>query len=162
MADTRVGYGYDIHRLVADRPLILGGRKIECDVGLLGHSDADVVLHALTDAILGAIGEGDIGEHFPDTDPANRDAASDRFLRHALDLARAEGFAVGNADVTIVAERPRLGPLKAGIRASVADLLGVTADQVSVKARTREGLGPVGRGEAIEAHVVVLVVKGAK
>jgi 2-C-methyl-D-erythritol 2,4-cyclodiphosphate synthase len=157
VSETRVGYGYDIHRLVPDRPLILGGVEIDSEVGLLGHSDGDAVLHALTDAILGAAGLGDIGEHFPDTSPEFAGASSDRFLNEARRLIALDGYTLVNADVTVIAERPRLGALKMKIRKSVAALLEVTPEHVAVKARTREGLGAVGRGEAIETHVVVLI-----
>jgi 2-C-methyl-D-erythritol 2,4-cyclodiphosphate synthase len=157
VSETRVGYGYDIHRLVPDRPLILGGVEIDSEVGLLGHSDGDAVLHALTDALLGAAGLGDIGEHFPDTSPEYAGAPSDRFLNEARRLIGLDGYRIVNADVTVIAERPRLGALKMKIRKSVAALLEVTPEQVAVKARTKEGLGAVGRGEAIETHAVVLI-----
>lgn len=157
MSEMRVGYGYDIHRLVPDRPLILGGVEIDSEVGLLGHSDGDAVLHALTDALLGAAGLGDIGEHFPDTSPDCAGAPSDRFLNEARRLIALDGYTLVNADVTVIAERPRLGALKMKIRKSVAALLEVTPEHVAVKARTREGLGAVGRGEAIETHAVVLI-----
>ena len=157
MNQMRVGHGYDIHRLVPDRPLVLGGVEIESEFGLLGHSDGDAVLHALTDALLGAAGLGDIGEHFPDTDPQFAGASSDRFLTRARQLLAADGYRIVNADLTITAERPRLGPVKVEIRRNVAALLEVSEDRVAVKARTREGLGAVGRGEAIETHAVVLI-----
>lgn len=162
MIEFRVGQGYDIHRLVAGRPLILGGIEIESEVGLLGHSDGDAVLHALTDAILGAGGLGDIGEHFPDTDPRYEGAASDRFLTEARRLVVADGFEVVNADVTVIAERPRLGPVKLTIRQNVAALLKIPVSRVAVKARTKEGLGAVGRGEAIETLAVVLLSRNEK
>ena len=155
----RVGHGYDIHRLVPGRPLVLGGVEIESEVGLLGHSDGDAVLHALTDAMLGAAGLGDIGEHFPDTDPQFAGASSDRFLTEARRLLATDGYRIVNADLTIIAERPRLGPVKIEIRRNVAALLEVPDDRVAVKARTREGLGAVGRGEAIETHAVVLIAR---
>ena len=157
MIEFRVGQGYDVHRLVPGRPLFLGGVMIESEVGLLGHSDGDAVLHALTDAILGAGGHGYIGEHFPDTDPRYAGASSDRFLLEARRLVVADGFRVVNADITVIAERPRLGPVKMDIRQSVAALLELPVDCVAVKARTKEGLGAVGRGEAIETLVVVLL-----
>ncbi len=162
MTEFRVGQGYDIHRLVAGRPLLLGGVEIESEVGLLGHSDGDAVLHALTDAVLGAGGHGDIGEHFPDTDPRFEGASSDRFLAEALGLIVADGFEIVNADVTVIAERPRLGPVKMDIRQKVAALLEVPVDRVAVKARTKEGLGAVGRGEAIETFAVVLISRNGK
>jgi 2-C-methyl-D-erythritol 2,4-cyclodiphosphate synthase len=154
---ARLGIGYDLHRLVAGRPLILGGLRIPHDRGLLGHSDADAVLHALCDALLGALGQPDIGELFPDTDPAWKDADSRRFVTEALARVRAAGYQIANVDVIIHAERPRLGPHKAQIRAAVADLLGVSPDQVGVKATTNEGLDAIGRGEAIACWASVLL-----
>lgn len=156
-AIPRVGFGYDIHRLTAGRPLVLGGTVVESDRGLLGHSDGDVVLHALADAIFGAIASGDIGDHFPDTDPATEGMDSREILRAAVDEAAALETRVRSADVTILAERPRLGPAKTDIRRSVADLLNLPAEAVAVKARTHEGLGPVGRQEAIACYAVVVV-----
>ena len=153
----RVGFGYDIHRLSSGRPLVLGGLRIESDRGLLGHSDGDAVLHALSDAIFGAIGSGDIGDHFPDSDPENEGLDSREILRAAVDEARAAGYQVRSVDVTILAERPRLGPMKLEIRDSVADMLKLPAEAVGVKARTNEGLGPVGRQEAISCHAVVVL-----
>ena len=154
----RIGSGCDIHRIGADRPLVLGGVEFPGEPGLVGHSDADPVMHALADAVLGAAALGDIGELFPDTDPQWKDADSAGILREALRLAAAErGLRPVNADANIIAERPRLGDRKAAIRARLAYLLGLPADRVSVKARTAEGLGPVGRGEAIEVHAVVLM-----
>jgi 2-C-methyl-D-erythritol 2,4-cyclodiphosphate synthase len=153
----RVGFGYDIHRLSAGRPLVLGGVRIESDRGLLAHSDGDVVLHALADAVFGAIGSGDIGEHFPDTDPANEGLDSRTIVRAAMDEARAAGRSVHSADITILAERPKLGDAKEAIRRSVADLLALAPDAVAVKARTNEGLGPVGQRQAIACHVLVVV-----
>jgi len=154
----RIGAGYDIHRVGADRPLVLGGVEFPGHPGLIGHSDADPVMHALADAVLGAAALGDIGEHFPETDPQWKDADSSRILREALALAAARrGLRPVNVDVNIIAERPRLADRKADIRARLADVLGLPAESVSVKARTAEGLGPVGRGEAIEVHAVVLM-----
>ncbi len=154
----RIGSGHDTHRLAPGRPLVLGGVRVEHARGLAGHSDADVVLHAVTDAVLGSIGAGDIGDLFPDTDPAHKDADSRLFLRAAVAKLHAAGYAVGNIDVTIFAQEPKLGPAKALIRDSLAGLLGVPADRVSVKAKTGEGVGHVGRGEAIGCHAVVLAV----
>lgn len=154
----RTGLGYDLHRLVPHRPLILGGVNIPCELGLLGHSDADVVLHAVTDALLGAAGLGDIGEFFPDTDPQFKDADSRRLLTTALDHVRRAGYRVGNVDVVIHAERPKLSPYKAAIRASIAELLDVTPADVGVKATTNEGLDGVGRGLAIACWATALVV----
>lgn len=154
----RVGIGQDVHRTAAGRPLVLGGVRIESDFGLLGHSDADVVLHALCDALLGAAGLGDIGEHFPDTDERWRGADSREFVRQVVERVRSKGWRVANADVTIHAERPRLAPFKPQIRASVATLLGVEASVVNIKAATNEGLDAVGRGEAIACSAVVLLL----
>lgn len=153
----RVGFGYDIHRLTTGRPLILGGQRIESDRGLLGHSDGDAVLHALSDAIFGAIGSGDIGEHFPDTDAANEGLDSREILRAAVDEAAGAGYTVQSADVTVLAERPKLGPVKEDIRHGLADLLGLPSKAVGVKARTNEGLGPIGRQEAIACYAVVVL-----
>lgn len=153
----RIGTGFDSHRLVEGRPLVLGGVEIPNDVGLAGHSDGDALLHAVTDAILGACGEGDIGELFPPGDAQWKDADSARFLAEALGRAAARGLALVNVDTVIVTERPRLSPWKARIREHLAGLLGVTADRVGVKAKTAEGLGPVGEGRLLEAHAVVLL-----
>lgn len=162
LAMTRVGFGYDSHRFAAGRPLVLGGVRVEHTVGLAGHSDADAVLHAVTDAVLGAIGAGDIGEHFPDADPRWRDVDSAVFVRHAMDLAHKAGCRVGNCDVTILCEAPRLSPYKASMRARVAELLCVSPDQVSVKAKTNEGMGWVGRGEGSAVFAVVLLEDAPK
>ncbi|MBN9521219.1 2-C-methyl-D-erythritol 2,4-cyclodiphosphate synthase [bacterium] len=157
--NVRVGSGHDTHRLVAGRPLILGGVRVEYPKGLDGHSDADVVLHAVTDALLGAAALGDIGDLFPDTDLANRDADSRIFLAAAMEKLTAAGWRVGNLDVTVFAQEPKLGPVKAAIRARLAELLGVPADAVSVKAKTGEKVGHIGRGEAIGCHATVLIAK---
>ena len=154
---ARVGFGYDSHRFAADRPLVLGGVRIGEAGGLAGHSDADAVLHAVTDAILGALAAGDIGEHFPDTDPRWKDADSGAFVAEAVRLAGERGLAVGNCDVTVLAEAPRLGPHKDAMRQNIAGLLGVGAQRVSVKAKTGEGMGFVGRGEGIAAMAAVLL-----
>ncbi len=156
----RVGFGYDSHRFCPDRPLVLGGVRIEHDQGLAGHSDADAVLHAITDAVLGALGEGDIGELFPDTDPQWQGADSTQFLSHAVGLASGRGLGVVNADVTILAEAPRLGAYKAPMRHRIAELLGVDPSHVGVKAKTNEGMGFVGRGEGIAVWAVVLLGEG--
>ena len=153
----RTGIGYDLHRTARGRRLILGGVQIESEVGLLGHSDADVVLHALCDALLGAAGLGDIGDLFPDTDPAYAGADSGRFLQDVLGRVRAAGFRVENADLIIHAERPRLGPHKQRIRDSVARLLEIEPGAVGVKATTNEGLDAVGRGEALACWATVLI-----
>ena len=159
MSEYRTGLGWDNHRTLAGRPLILGGVAIESDFGLDGHSDADVVLHSVTDAILGALALGDIGDAFPDTDPQWKGADSRLFLRAALDHVNRLGWKVVNLDVTVFAQRPKLGPVKAAMKANLADLLGVPPDCVNVKAKTGEGVGHVGRGEAIGCHAVVLIVK---
>ena len=156
-SDMRIGHGFDIHPLVAGRRLLLGGIEVASAVGALGHSDADVVLHSLADAILGALGLGDIGERFPDTDPRYKDADSSLLLGEVLAEARKAGAAVVNADVAIYLERPKLGPLKAHMRASLARILGVEESRVGLKARTLEGLGPVGEGKAVAATAVVLL-----
>lgn len=155
----RVGLGHDRHRLVPGRPLILGGVSIAFELGFDGHSDADVLLHAITDALLGAIGAGDIGELFPNTDPQWKNADSVVFLRAALAKVREQGYTIGNLDCTIHAERPKLSPHKETIACCIAELLGVRRDQVNVKAKTGERVGPIGRGEAIDADAVVLVMK---
>lgn len=158
----RVGLGHDTHRLAPDRALILGGVRIEHDRGLLGHSDADIVLHAITDALLGALALGDIGELFPDSDPANKDADSRVFLNKALQLVRDRGWSPVNVDCTIHAQRPKLTSHKPAIRQSLANLLGLPLDAVSVKAKTGEHVGPVGREEAMSADAVVLLSGPAK
>jgi 2-C-methyl-D-erythritol 2,4-cyclodiphosphate synthase len=154
---ARIGFGYDSHRFAPDRPLVLGGVVIDYEQGLAGHSDADVVLHALTDAILGAIAAGDIGQQFPDTDPRWKGADSTRFLTHAVELAMEQGLAVANADITILAEAPKLGPAKKHIADRIGGLLNVSTDCVSVKAKTGEGMDAVGRGEGIAAMAAVLL-----
>jgi 2-C-methyl-D-erythritol 2,4-cyclodiphosphate synthase len=154
---VRVGIGYDIHAFDAGRTLVLGGVKIEGAWGLRGHSDADVLLHAVGDALLGAAALGDLGEHFPDDDPAWKDAPSAVLLTEILVKVKARGFVPVNLDVNVIAERPRLSSHKAAIRARLAALLGLPLDAVSVKARTHEGLDAVGRGEAIAAQAVVLI-----
>src|SRR5688572_17428932 len=158
-AGMRIGNGYDLHRLVEGRPLVLGGVTIPFDKGLLGHSDADVICHAVTDAILGAAGAGDIGRHFPDTDAAWKDANSLDLLRRAAAIVAAAGYTVINVDVVVVAQRPRLAPHADAIRASVAGALGCDAFQVSVKGKTNEGVDSVGAGEAIAAHAVALLAR---
>jgi 2-C-methyl-D-erythritol 4-phosphate cytidylyltransferase / 2-C-methyl-D-erythritol 2,4-cyclodiphosphate synthase len=156
-ARTRVGTGYDLHRLVEGRPLILGGVVIPAEKGLAGHSDADVLAHAITDAVLGAIARGDIGRHFPDTDPQWKGASSMAMLAHAVSLAAEAGFEVANVDAVVIAERPKLAPHLDRIRASLAGVLRVETARVSVKGKTNEGVDAIGRGEAMAAHAVVLV-----
>src|SRR5947209_15316609 len=157
----RVGIGHDTHRLAPGRPLILGGLRIEHARGLLGHSDADVVLHALTDALLGAAGLGDIGDAYPDTDPAYEGADSRRFVRETLARLNRDGWQVVNIDAIIFAQEPKLGPLKAAIRASLADLLALDLACVNVKAKTGERVGAIGRAEALGCQVVALIVRRA-
>jgi 2-C-methyl-D-erythritol 2,4-cyclodiphosphate synthase len=153
----RVGSGHDSHRLEAGRPLVLGGVTIPHTKGLVGHSDADAVLHAVTDALLGAAGLGDIGDAYPDTDPCWKDADSRLFLTETLARLNQMGWRPVNVDVTIFAQEPKLGPVKAAIRDGVAQLLGLGAGCVNVKAKTGERVGHIGRGEAIATHAVVLI-----
>ena len=153
----RVGHGFDVHQLVAGRRLVIGGVEIPHDKGLGGHSDADVLLHAITDALLGAAGLGDIGRHFPDTDPAHRDADSRTLLREAMAKVRAAGYVVVNVDSTIIAQAPRMAPHIPAMEANLAADLGVPPDRVNVKAKTTERLGFAGRGEGIAAEAVALL-----
>jgi 2-C-methyl-D-erythritol 2,4-cyclodiphosphate synthase len=153
----RVGLGHDTHRLGEGRPLLLGGVRVEHDRGLVGHSDADVVLHAVTDALLGAAGLGDIGDAYPDTDPTWRDGDSTFFLRETLARLNRDGWGVVNLDVTIFAQEPKLGPVKEAIRRRLAELLGVEVGCVNVKAKTGEKVGHIGRAEAIACQAVVLI-----
>jgi 2-C-methyl-D-erythritol 2,4-cyclodiphosphate synthase len=153
----RIGHGYDVHRLVAGRKLILGGIDIPHETGLLGHSDADVLLHAISDAILGALGEGDIGRHFPDSDPAYKGASSLKLLAHVMSLAVGKGFRIGNVDATIVAQRPKLAPYIRQMRDNIAEVLECDVTRVNVKATTTEELGFAGRQEGIAAYGVVLL-----
>ncbi len=153
----RIGHGYDVHRLVPERKLILGGVEIPYPLGLLGHSDADVLLHAICDAILGALAAGDIGRHFPDSDPAYAGISSIILLREVMVLARAKGYGIGNLDATVIAQRPRLAPhIKAMVEA-IAGACGCDPARVNVKATTTEALGFEGRGEGISTHAVVLL-----
>jgi 2-C-methyl-D-erythritol 4-phosphate cytidylyltransferase/2-C-methyl-D-erythritol 2,4-cyclodiphosphate synthase len=158
-ARVRIGTGYDLHRLAEGRPLILGGITVPFDKGLVGHSDADALAHAITDAVLGAIAKGDIGRHFPDTDPQWKGASSLAMLAQAVAMARDAGFAVVNVDAVVIAERPKLTAHLAGIRASLAGVLGIDVRGVSVKGKTNEGVGEIGRGEAIAVHAVALLVQ---
>src|SRR6185369_2632347 len=148
---------YDLHRLVAGRALVLGGITVPSERGALGHSDADVVCHAVTDAVLGAACLGDIGRHFPDSDPRWKDAASLDLLQRAVALVKAEGFEVGNVDVTVILEAPKIREHVEAMRAAVAGALGVDAVRVSIKGKTNEGVDAVGRGEAIAAHAIALI-----
>ncbi|MBI2189696.1 MAG: 2-C-methyl-D-erythritol 4-phosphate cytidylyltransferase [Acidobacteria bacterium] len=153
----RIGTGYDLHRLVEGRLLILGGVVIPFEKGLAGHSDADAVCHAVTDAILGAVAAGDIGRHFPDTDPRWKDADSLALLAHAVDMVSAAGYGVVNVDVVVIAERPKLAPHVDSMRANLARVLGITPAQVGIKGKTNEGVGSVGAGESIAVHAVALL-----
>jgi len=155
----RVGLGYDAHRLVAGRPLILGGVEIPHAQGLLGHSDADVLTHAIGDALLGAVGAGDLGTHFPDRDPAYKDISSLILLERIMQIVRDRGFAPVNVDATLVAQQPRLAPHIPAMQAKLAPILGLTPAEVNVKATTTEHLGFAGRGEGMAAYAVVLVVQ---
>lgn len=153
----RVGQGWDNHRIKAGRALILGGVNVPCEFGLDGHSDADILLHALTDALLGALALGDIGMHFPDTDPQWRGAASGQFVQHAKSLVEQRGYALVNVDCTVILERPKLKEFRAAIRENVARLLDLPLDEVNVKFKTSERVGPVGEGLSAEAQAVVLI-----
>jgi 2-C-methyl-D-erythritol 2,4-cyclodiphosphate synthase len=155
----RVGLGYDAHRLVAGRPLILGGVKIPHPLGLLGHSDADVLAHAIGDALLGAVGAGDLGTHFPDMDPAYEGISSLTLLERIMVIVRDRGFAPQNIDATVVAQEPRLAPHIPMMQANLAPILGLMAADVNIKATTTEHMGFAGRGEGIAAYAVVLVTK---
>jgi 2-C-methyl-D-erythritol 2,4-cyclodiphosphate synthase len=157
--NIRVGEGWDVHALVAGRKLIIGGVEIPFHLGLLGHSDADVLLHAMTDALLGAAGLGDIGRHFPDTDPQFRGADSVALLREAARRVREQGWQIGNVDSTIIAQAPKMAPHIAAMRECIAAALAVDVTQVNVKAKTAEKLGPVGQGQSIEARAVTLLFR---
>ena len=154
---VRVGLGHDTHRLVAGRPLVLGGIVVDSELGLMGHSDADVLIHALADALLGAAGLGDIGELFPDTDPRHEGLAGDRLLTEVLAQVRTAGWIPMNCDLILHAERPKLLPYKPAIRANLARLLGLAPNAVNIKAKTGEKVGPIGRGEAMSAEAIVLI-----
>ena len=153
----RIGHGFDTHALVPERPLVLGGIVIPHDRGLEGHSDGDVLLHAVTSALLGAMGEGDLGLHFPSTDPALRGIASGELVARAVQIMRDRGLALGNLDATLVAQVPRLAPHLEKMRAAIADLLGAPVERVNVKATSTDHLGHLGRGEGIAAFAVVLL-----
>lgn len=159
MNDFRIGQGWDVHRIAAGRPMILGGVTIPSEFGLHGHSDADILSHAITDALLGALALGDIGMHFPDTDPRWKDGDSMIFLRHAGELVSGQGYRIANVDSTVILERPKLKDHRPAIRAKLAETLGLQADQISVKFKTAERLGPVGEGLSAEAQAVVLLLK---
>ena len=153
----RIGMGYDVHRLTEGRDLILGGVKIEWEKGLLGHSDADVLIHAVMDALLGAAALGDIGKHFPDTDPAYKGISSILLLKHVANLLKENGYKVGNIDATIIAQKPKMAPHIPKMRENMADAMGIPADRLNIKATTEEGLGFTGRGEGIASQAVCLL-----
>ena len=159
MIDVRTGLGWDNHRIVSGRPLILGGIAIPSEFGLEGHSDADVLSHAITDALLGAAALGDIGMHFPDSDPRWKGCDSLVFLRHAVELVRAQGFAILNVDSTVILERPKLKDYRLAVRESLAAALGLQPERVSVKFKTAEKVGPVGEGRSAEAQAIATIVK---
>ena len=159
MTDFRVGQGWDVHRIGPGRPLILGGIKIESEFGLEGHSDADILSHAITDALLGAAALGDIGMHFPDSDAKWKDANSAQFLRAARDLIAAQGYSIINVDSTVILERPRLKDFRHAIREKLAQTLGLEVGQVSVKFKTAEKTGPVGEGRSAEAQAMVAICR---
>ena len=154
----RVGMGYDVHRLTEERKLILGGVEIPWEKGLLGHSDADVLVHAVMDALLGAAALGDIGEHFPDTDPAYKGISSILLLRHVTELLKKNGYAIGNVDATIIAQKPKMAPHILKMRENMAEAMGISVDCLNVKATTEEGLGFTGREDGIAAQAICLLV----
>jgi 2-C-methyl-D-erythritol 2,4-cyclodiphosphate synthase len=155
LSDFRMGQGWDVHRITPGRKLILGGIQVPCDFGFEGHSDADVLSHAITDALLGAAALGDIGMHFPDSDPAWKDADSLRFLRHARDLVGQKGYEIVNVDSTVILERPKLKDFRTSIREKLAAALDLEVDRVSVKFKTAEKVGPIGEGRSAEAQALV-------
>lgn len=157
--DIRIGHGYDVHRLVEDRALIIGGVQIPYEKGLLGHSDADVLLHAIMDALLGAMGLGDIGRHFPDSDPRYSGIDSRLLAAHTYELACQNGYTVGNIDATIIAQAPKLAPYLPAMKETIAAIYHITAERVNIKATTEEKLGFTGAGDGIAAHAVCLAVK---
>jgi 2-C-methyl-D-erythritol 2,4-cyclodiphosphate synthase len=157
--DVRIGQGWDVHRIAPGRPLILGGIIVPSELGLEGHSDADVLSHAITDAILGAVALGDIGMHFPDTDPRWKGADSLVFLRHVCSLAAEAGYRIVNVDSTVILERPKLKDFRMAIRESLAKTMGLAVDRVSVKFKTAERVGPVGEGKSAESQAIVLLTR---
>jgi len=161
MSDFRIGHGYDVHKLAENRALIIGGVTIPHTLGLLGHSDADVLLHAIADALLGALALGDIGKHFPDTDPAYEGADSLKLLARVVELIEAQGWKLGNLDAVIIAQKPKLAPYIEQMRKNIADACHADISQVSVKATTEERLGFTGREEGISAHCVALLERKA-
>lgn len=157
MCSFRIGHGYDVHKLLQGRALILGGVEIEYERGCLGHSDADVLLHAIMDSLLGAAALGDIGRHFPDTDPAYKGASSIDLLKKVVDLLNKKGASVVNIDATLILQRPKVAPYIDKMRDNIADAVGISRDAVNVKATTEEGLGFTGSGEGVSAHAVALI-----
>ena len=155
----KIGHGYDVHRLVEERPLILGGVTIPYSLGLLGHSDADCLLHAVMDAVLGALSLGDIGHHFSDTDSAYKGADSRALARSVCAMMQSKGYRIGNIDVTVVAQKPKLAPYVDEMKKNVAEVFSCSEEDVNIKATTEEGLGFTGRGEAIAAHAVCLIAR---
>ena len=160
-SDIRIGHGYDVHRLTENRDLIIGGVKIPYEKGLLGHSDADVLVHAILDAVLGALGLGDIGKHFPDTDESYKGINSMCLAERVAFFLHDNGYKIGNIDATVVAQRPKLSPYIEEMRANIAKVFNVTPDRVNIKATTEEKLGFTGSGEGISAHAVCIIVKSA-
>lgn len=159
MTDIRIGHGYDVHRLTPDRKLILGGEEIPYHLGLLGHSDADVLIHAIMDSLLGAAALGDIGKHFPDTDKTYKDSDSMKLLEFVIGLIANSGYKIGNIDATVVAQKPKLAQYIDAMRENIAKVCGVTPDRINIKATTTEKLGFCGRGEGIESHAVCIIYK---
>jgi len=155
----RIGTGYDAHRLVEDRPLILGGVNIPYSKGLLGHSDADVLVHAVCDAVLGALGLGDVGRHFPDTDKRYKDISSFKILESVQQMAKERNFCCGNVDTTIVAQEPKLSNFMEQMKINIAHGLEISVENINIKATTTEGMGPEGKGEGISAQAVVLMIE---
>jgi 2-C-methyl-D-erythritol 2,4-cyclodiphosphate synthase len=155
--ESRIGIGYDIHRLVEGRKLFLGGIEIPYIKGLLGHSDGDVLLHAICDALLGAVAEGDLGQHFPDTDPKYHNISSIKLLETVADLVKYKGFQINQIDTVVIAEEPKLFPFKKSIQKKIAQVLKIKEDDVNIKAKTNEGIGETGRKEAIASYAVVMV-----
>lgn len=158
-SDIRMGHGYDVHRLTEGRDLILGGVKIPYEKGLLGHSDADVLIHALLDAILGALGQGDIGRHFPDNDERYKGISSMILAKHVAQILKNSGYYLSNIDITVIAQRPKLAPYISEMRENIASVFSLEATRVNIKATTEEGLGFTGSGEGISAHAVCIIAK---
>lgn len=155
----KIGHGYDIHRTAEGRKMIIGGVEIPYEKGLLGHSDADVLIHAIIDSLLGAMGKGDIGTHFPDTDDKYLNIDSALLLQRTMEIMKDEGYTVGNIDSTVIAQRPKLNPHIPQIKDRLAQIMGIPSERVNVKAKTEEGLGYIGAGDAISAHAVVIIEK---